>query len=1061
MPPVDGADASSTPTMDSKEPPVPEKATDVSIARSQPPPETKESLRLRRYVILSFWAVAILLGLPIWWKTTAIYRAELPLQTMTDWADGKICKLVFPLRIALEAPVLPAPDAQHLIRTTQHSLDDLNEFPAHHLRLMLANSPLTPNVSQQVVTDDGPGGEMDDRDIALTVRLIPVETGITPRSLLQPYAPTLDVYYSANQIPPASATGSPLATFIAHELHKIFEEEQALLTYLLTTTSGAHAANVKALSPETWSELARQSTRALKYAPTYHLTFSLFSPTSLPSSWEIEAALQQYITPLLATFSTISNFTVDTQVQLYATFSPSVRQPEYDEALKAWTLRREVLSGFINAAEWPLSPSIGTGPTVNFILYVPEQSQSPLVVKENGGNSWLIPQWGGVLILNPSNDVMKTNTPTALTKEALAPAMHAFSDQLLSLLGLPQTPASLPLRLSTLARVRTASLVFSASSTLGALARLTRQLKAIPIPDTVAKSVDLTLAHLQQACDSLREGKFQGALEHARIAETEAEKAFFERSMVGQVYFPDEHKVAVYLPLLGPVAVPLLMAGIKELKESLSAVGLGHPRRTTPACPKGTFSRARGQPTQADRHYGDLMETSGCLVAVALTQPRSVFSRGACAEAPRSGVVLEGLIEVPESHFRSQGVDQIKQILNGATSEGDKGLSGLVFVAIDKSGKTLVEHASGTRGVQQKEPMDMDTIFWIASMTKIVATIAVLQLVEQGKVSLDDPETVKKYAPEIGRKKVYADGVTPQEQQGAVTLRMLLAHTAGFAYAFWDPRVNINTSPVGTEEFSGDESDITNSPMVNQPGSMWEYGVNIDWAGIILERVTGLKLNDYMQKYIFEPLGIKDVTMFPSKELQKNLAVLHQRAPDGALSERPHLFRRALTAETPEQQAAIFNAGGHGLFAKPKEYVKVMGALLNDGTSPITGKKILEKATVELMWENQIPDQPNFARGGPAPCNPLLANHSPEMYPQSNNPPQGWGLSMFLTIAPGDSGRGANTGWWAGLANSFFWVDREKGVAGVIAGQVVPFGDGKVIPAWFGVEKAIYDNLEN
>jgi phosphatidylinositol glycan class S len=545
-----------------------------------PPPETRESLWLRRLSILSFWAVVVFLGLPIWLKTTAIYRAELPLQDMTDWAEGKVrlrslspcskltpsqvCKPVFPLRIAVEAPI-PSSDAQHLLRMTQHALDDINDFPAHHLRLMLADFPLQPNASQQVVSD-GTSIRSSDDDNALVVRLIAVETGPTPRSHLQPHSPTLDVYHSPNQIPRQSSTGSTLATFLAQELHNLFAEEQAQLAHLLSSTSGAPAAKIRALSPETSAELQRQSTRALKYAPTYHLTFSLFSPSYAPSAWDIETALQTYISPLLDEFSSISNFTVDTQVQLYATFAPSVRQPEYDEEAKAWTLRKEDLSGFVNAAEWPLSPSIGEGPTVNFILYVPEQAQSPLLVKNNAGNSWLIPQWGGVHILNLQGE---SDTPLALTADMLAPAMHTFSNQLISLFGLPQSPASLSLRISTLERVRAASLIFSASSTLGALAQVYQKLPSIPVPDNVAQSTHLTISHLQQACDYLRDGRFPSALEHARAAEVEAEKAFFERSMVGQVYFPDEHKVAVYLPLLGPVAVPLVMAALKELKSIL------------------------------------------------------------------------------------------------------------------------------------------------------------------------------------------------------------------------------------------------------------------------------------------------------------------------------------------------------------------------------------------------------------------------------------------------------------------------------------------------------------
>ncbi|OCL11779.1 hypothetical protein AOQ84DRAFT_373693 [Glonium stellatum] len=546
------------------------KVIDAVTVKKEPPPESKEAIWTRRLVILSFWAVVILIGLPVWWKTTAIYRADLPLQVMTDWADGKTCRPVFPLRIAVEAPALPSQDAQHLLRTTQHALDDLNEFSAHHLRLLLAESSTTVNTSQDILPitnykDTGLHGSTNDEDIALSIRLIPGESGTTPRSELQPYSPTLEVYYTPNQIPPSSSTSSPLATFIANELQKVFAEEQATLAYLLSTSSTAHNSKIKSLSPETAASLERQSTRAFKYAPTYHLTFSLFTPSATPSAWEVESALHEYVSPLLESLFSISNFTVDTQVQLYATFSPSIRQPEYDPERKAWTLRKEDLSGFINAAEWPLSPSIGVGPTVNFVLYVPDQNQSPLLVKENGGNSWLIPQWGGVLILNPSTQ-LNAGIPTALSKDALRPAMLTFSNQLFSLLGLPQSPASLPLRLSTLKRVRAASLLFSASSTLGALARLTKALPSISIPDTVAKSVDQTIVHLHQACNELREGRFHSALEHARVAEAEAEKAFFERSMVGQVYFPDEHKVAVYLPLLGPVAVPLLMAALKELK---------------------------------------------------------------------------------------------------------------------------------------------------------------------------------------------------------------------------------------------------------------------------------------------------------------------------------------------------------------------------------------------------------------------------------------------------------------------------------------------------------------
>lgn len=166
-------------------------------------------------------------------------------------------------------------------------------------------------------------------------------------------------------------------------------------------------------------------------------------------------------------------------------------------------------------------------------------------------------------------------------------------------------------------------------------------------------------------------------------------------------------------------------------------------------------------------------------------------------------------------------------------------------------------------------------------------------------------------------------------------------------------------------------------PLVNQPGKMWEYGINIDWAGVLVERVSGLKLNSYLKKYILEPLSLKNMNMFPSKEMKAQLASMHQRAKDGSVEERDYLCRRPLTAETEEEQARIFNSGGGGCFAKLIEYCQILVTLLNDGTPPTTGAKILSPSTIATMWENQIPNQPNFARGGPPSAKPELSNSTP------------------------------------------------------------------------------------
>lgn len=531
--------------------------------RKQPPPEKASEVRRRSHVILSFWLIVLCLGLPIWWKTTTIYRAELPLQEMLDWADGKACnhprlpslaclpalcadcplpqgcRPVFPLRISIQASLLQDQEAQNLLRLTQHALDDLNDFAGHHLRLQL--SP--PSASKS-----------HDPSSVLTIRLVP---GETTTAALDPHEPILDITYPPNAIPSPTASSSPLATYVAGQLRSAFAEEQATISYLLSTSSIPSEHRPQGLSPEAAESLSKRTTRSLKYAPTYHLTFSLFTSGPLPSSWDIEAAIDEYMRPVLHVLSPIHNFTIDTQVQLYAT--PGVQNQ---------VLNKEDLSSFINAAEWPLSPSIGGAPTINFIVFVGNQtiaaasSQGPGEEGNARGpgaassHSWLIPQWGTVYLLALPPDT------TRLSSEALKQPLLTFTSHLLSLTGTPQR-GSLALRLSTLARIRSADLLLRASSTLGSLARLALALPSISIPGSVADGVAKTMRHLRLACETL--GAAEG-LAHARVAEAEAERAFFEKSMVGQLYFPDEHKIAVYLPLLGPVAVPLVMALLNELK---------------------------------------------------------------------------------------------------------------------------------------------------------------------------------------------------------------------------------------------------------------------------------------------------------------------------------------------------------------------------------------------------------------------------------------------------------------------------------------------------------------
>lgn len=431
-----------------------------------------------------------------------------------------------------------SPD-QHVSLTTrlQQKLDARGEHTLHTFQVV-------PN-------------ELGSNGTALAIKLDTSATNEQPRAKLQAWDAVLDVRHDLQ----AGDAIERIAGLLAEEVSAVFDDESLSLAYLLHE-SPFSSSNAPLPSPDARAKLDGRTTRAFKYAPTYHLTFSLFTPSASPSAWEIDEALNRTIAKLLSPLSAISKFTINTQVQLYASFSPSIVGPIHDETHDKWTLRREDLSGFINAAEWPLNPSIGSGPTINFVLYVSPSDKSPLSIENSAGTSWIIPQWGGVQIHNSNG-----NTTDRLLAADLENDMLIFTEQLASLLGVPQTPPSLSLRIQSLARERATALILSASSTLGALARLTLKLTSIAIPDSVAASVDETVQRLEEACRNLNDGRYEQALESARIAESEAEKAFFEPSMVGQVYFPEEHKVAVYVPLLGPMAVPLFMSGLKELKK--------------------------------------------------------------------------------------------------------------------------------------------------------------------------------------------------------------------------------------------------------------------------------------------------------------------------------------------------------------------------------------------------------------------------------------------------------------------------------------------------------------
>ncbi|KAM5354612.1 hypothetical protein ACJ41O_001259 [Fusarium nematophilum] len=347
-----------------------------------------------------------------------------------------------------------------------------------------------------------------------------------------------------------------------------------------------------------------------------------------------------------------------------------------------------------------------------------------------------------------------------------------------------------------------------------------------------------------------------------------------------------------------------------------------------------------------------------------------------------------------------EAASKIRNIIDNACADPNTGVPGTTVVVVDDDGE-LFAHSAGKRGLAVEELMTLDNIFFIASCTKLLTGIACMQLVEQGKLKLDDGEHLENILTELKGLKVLKEDRTYEEKKNVITLRQLLTHTSGFGYTFFNERLRDWSFPIGVFEASGRIEDLM-TPLMFQPGEGWEYGIGIDWAGIAVERVTGMTLNDYFHRNLFEPLGIKNMSMIPTKEMRSNLAYMHARGPDGRLQTIDHVHRLPLTIDLDNETevASIKNSGGGGMFAKPQEYTKVLTALLNDGKSPQTGKQILRKETIDEMFRNSIEKFPNFGRQYIPAAKPNLVHSFTDLYPVKDDPPQVQHLVSYKKPGP-------------------------------------------------------------
>jgi len=353
--------------------------------------------------------------------------------------------------------------------------------------------------------------------------------------------------------------------------------------------------------------------------------------------------------------------------------------------------------------------------------------------------------------------------------------------------------------------------------------------------------------------------------------------------------------------------------------------------------------------------------------------------------------------------------------------------------------------------------MTLDTVFWIASMTKAITATAALCLLEQGKLSLDDP--IRDVLPELAAPRVLEGfTVTGQPQlrpaNKPITLRHMLTHTAGFGYFFLNPDLLRYLEQAGIPDPFTGKNACLDLPLSFDPGERWQYGMGIEWAGKAIERVSGRTLQQCFEELLFGPLVMKDTGFEPTAERRARLAGMHARQSSGSLEPLPfELFGWSWSGEDwkPMPQGAEFQSGGGALYNTAADYLAFEQLFLRQGRS--SHGPLLRPETMRLVGQNQIGELelPPWRSAIPAVSN------SGEFLPGI---PKKWSLAFLLNTTPVPGGRSVNSLAWAGIFNTYYWIDPAKGVAGVLLTQILPFLDSKVLDLLDRFEKAIYAILE-
>lgn len=361
-------------------------------------------------------------------------------------------------------------------------------------------------------------------------------------------------------------------------------------------------------------------------------------------------------------------------------------------------------------------------------------------------------------------------------------------------------------------------------------------------------------------------------------------------------------------------------------------------------------------------------------------------------------------------------------------------LAGAVAMITDRTGVRYARafgHADATTGTAMAE----DTLCQIASMTKALVSAGAMQLVEQGRLDLD--ADIGAVLPELANPQVltgFADDGTPQTRPAVrpLSLRHLLTHTSGFGYAFIHPEVLRVYAARGMP--AAGSLDTIRMPLMFDPGERWEYGVSTDWVGQAIEAVTGQRLGAYLTEHLFAPLGMTQTAFRDA--LPADAARVHIRGGEGALATVPIYLG-----------GGEFDGGGGGSTSTAPDYARFLRMLLNGGE--LEGVRVLRAETVAEMGRNQIGE---LRAGYMGTAMPEIAQPF-DTFPDQHT---GWGLGFLINPEPGPAGRAPGSLAWAGIFNSYYWVDPANGVAGVFMSQLSPFGDPGALAMFAELERLAY-----